>query len=166
MKKQINPTIKAHLIRSAFYVTLLLAVCVIPFALAQRNTTKHSAAPKGRPVMAAKGKAAAAADDDAEEPDKAGTIDKIDQMVGKRLGVIGRSPRNIELLKVILRQYRISPDQIVMLSSEDLKKPNAAGKISVAPAINVVAISETAASKLGDANCRTRSPATITKRSI
>ena len=38
MKKQINPTIKAHLIRSAFYVLLLLAVCVIPFALAQRNT--------------------------------------------------------------------------------------------------------------------------------
>src|SRR2546421_8863873 len=42
MKKQINPSIKAHLIRSAFYVTLLLAVCVIPFALAQRNTTKRS----------------------------------------------------------------------------------------------------------------------------
>jgi hypothetical protein len=40
MKKQINPTIKAHLIRSAFYITLLLAVCVIPFALAQRNTPK------------------------------------------------------------------------------------------------------------------------------
>ena len=42
MKKQINPTIKAHLIRSAFYVILLLAVCVIPFALAQRNTGKQS----------------------------------------------------------------------------------------------------------------------------
>jgi N-acetylneuraminic acid mutarotase len=44
MKKQINPTIKAHLIRSAFYVILLLAVCVIPFALAQRNTTKRAVA--------------------------------------------------------------------------------------------------------------------------
>jgi Kelch motif len=44
MKKQINPNIKAHLIRSAFYVLLLLAVCVIPFALAQRNTTKRSVA--------------------------------------------------------------------------------------------------------------------------
>ena len=42
MKKQINPTIKAHLIRSAFYVVLLLAVCVIPFALAQRNTIKSA----------------------------------------------------------------------------------------------------------------------------
>src|SRR6266480_6727595 len=37
MKKQINPTIKAHLIRGAFYLLLLLAVCAIPFALAQRS---------------------------------------------------------------------------------------------------------------------------------
>ena len=36
MKKQIHPTIKAHLIRSALFL-LLLAVCAIPFALAQRN---------------------------------------------------------------------------------------------------------------------------------
>ena len=35
MKKQLNPTIKAHLIRGAFYLLLLLAVCAIPFALAQ-----------------------------------------------------------------------------------------------------------------------------------
>src|SRR5207248_4714570 len=42
MKKQINPTIKAHLIRSAFYVLLLLAVCMIPFALAQRNIARQS----------------------------------------------------------------------------------------------------------------------------
>src|SRR6267378_4177157 len=33
MKKQTNPTIKAHLIRGAFYLTLLVAVCAIPFAL-------------------------------------------------------------------------------------------------------------------------------------
>src|SRR6266487_3777676 len=45
MKKQINPTIKAHLIRSAFYLLLLVAVCAIPFALAQsrsRGTAKQS----------------------------------------------------------------------------------------------------------------------------
>ena len=42
MKKQINPNVKAHLIRSAFYVLLLLAFCVIPFALAQRNTTRRA----------------------------------------------------------------------------------------------------------------------------
>src|ERR1043165_4255246 len=39
MKKQIKPTIKAHLIRGAFYLLLLVAVCAIPFALAQRNNT-------------------------------------------------------------------------------------------------------------------------------
>src|SRR5262245_568191 len=43
MKKQINPTIKAHLIRGAFYLLLLVAVCAIPFAMAQRNTTKRAA---------------------------------------------------------------------------------------------------------------------------
>jgi N-acetylneuraminic acid mutarotase len=46
MKKQINPTIKAHLIRGAFYLLLLIAVCAIPFALAQsrsRGTTKSNA---------------------------------------------------------------------------------------------------------------------------
>src|ERR1044071_1447249 len=37
MKKQINPNIKAHLMRGAFYLLLLVTVCAIPFALAQRN---------------------------------------------------------------------------------------------------------------------------------
>jgi hypothetical protein len=46
MKKQTNPTIKAHLIRGAFYLFLLLAVCAIPLALAQRNTKQNAAAGK------------------------------------------------------------------------------------------------------------------------
>ena len=45
MKKQINPTIKAHLIRGAFYLLLLVAVCAIPFALAQRNKLSLTKAP-------------------------------------------------------------------------------------------------------------------------
>src|SRR5262249_49593350 len=54
MKKQINPNIKAHLVRSAFCVLLLLAVCVIPFALAQRNTTNRSVtSPKAATKLAA-----------------------------------------------------------------------------------------------------------------
>src|SRR5215467_7197000 len=44
MKKQVNPTIKAYLVRGAFYLLLLLAVCAIPLALAQRNATKRSGA--------------------------------------------------------------------------------------------------------------------------
>src|SRR6266550_4267395 len=43
MKKQTEPNIKAHLLRRAFYLILLVAVCVIPFALGQRATTKQSA---------------------------------------------------------------------------------------------------------------------------
>jgi len=44
MKKQLNPSIKAHLLRGAFYLLLLMlmAVCVIPFALAQRQTDAPS----------------------------------------------------------------------------------------------------------------------------
>jgi len=57
MKKQINPTVKAHLIRSAFYVTLLLAVCVIPFALAQRSTSKQRVTKsRSAAILAASGK--------------------------------------------------------------------------------------------------------------
>ena len=40
MEKYINATIEAHLLRGAFYLLLLLAVCVIPFALGQRTTAK------------------------------------------------------------------------------------------------------------------------------
>jgi len=55
MKKQINPTIKAHLIRGAFYLLLLVAVCAIPFAMAQRNTMKRSvASPASKSKMATK----------------------------------------------------------------------------------------------------------------
>ena len=53
MKKQINPTIKAHLIRGAFYLLLLVAVCAIPFALAQsrsRGTNKQSLAKPNAPA--------------------------------------------------------------------------------------------------------------------
>src|SRR6059058_1314962 len=43
VKQCINPVIRAHLLRGAFHLILLVAVCVIPFALGQRATTKQSA---------------------------------------------------------------------------------------------------------------------------
>ena len=46
MKKQTNPTIKAYLVRSGFYLMLLLAVCAIPFALAQSRSRGTTAAAK------------------------------------------------------------------------------------------------------------------------
>src|SRR5207249_9808509 len=47
MKKQINPSIKAQILRSAFILLSLVAVSAIPFALAQsrtRGTAKRSVA--------------------------------------------------------------------------------------------------------------------------
>jgi len=42
MKRQINRTIEAYLLRGAFYLLLLLVACAIPFALAQRNVATRS----------------------------------------------------------------------------------------------------------------------------
>jgi hypothetical protein len=42
MKKQHNPSIKAHLLWSALILLSLLVVCAIPFALAQRNATTRT----------------------------------------------------------------------------------------------------------------------------
>src|SRR5256885_5235403 len=72
MKKQINPSIKAYLIRSAFYVTLLLAVCVIPFALAQRTSTKRSMA---KPKVVANTKVATATGSFQRPQRKPGAVD-------------------------------------------------------------------------------------------
>ena len=49
MKTQINPSIKAHVIRGGFYLLLLIAVWAIPFAQAKWNTTKPGK-PSLRPV--------------------------------------------------------------------------------------------------------------------
>jgi TRAP transporter TAXI family solute receptor len=38
-------------------------------------------------------------------------ITKISQLAGKRVGVIGRTPANVDLLKVILQQYGVDPKQ-------------------------------------------------------
>lgn len=43
VKQCTNPVIRVHLVRGAFCLILLVAVCVIPIALAQRATTRQSA---------------------------------------------------------------------------------------------------------------------------
>ena len=50
MKSRGSPTIKAHLIRGACYLLLLIVVYAIPFALAQRNMSKPGK-PSLRPVI-------------------------------------------------------------------------------------------------------------------
>ena len=53
MQKQINPTVKAHLIRGASYLILLIGVCVTPFALGQRSATRQGAANSTRAAVPA-----------------------------------------------------------------------------------------------------------------
>ena len=47
-----------------------------------------------------------------KEPDE---ISKISQLAGKRIGVIGRTPANIGLLKVILSQYAVDPAKVTII---------------------------------------------------
>src|SRR2546423_11338980 len=47
MEKQNTSSIEAHLLRGGFFLLLLFAVCVIPFALAQRGIVKRPMAPRG-----------------------------------------------------------------------------------------------------------------------
>ena len=44
---------------------------------------------------------------------KAGAkITKIAQLAGRRIGVVGRTPANVDLLKVILKQYGVDPSKV------------------------------------------------------
>ncbi len=42
-------------------------------------------------------------------------ITKIGQLAGRRIGVVGRTPANVDLLKVILRQYGIDPGKVEVI---------------------------------------------------
>ena len=87
----------------------------------------EAAKPAAQPARRVRGKPVPAP----KPAPKKEAVEKITDLVGKRLGVIGRSVTNIDLLKVILRQYNIAPDKVIVLSSDDLAKPNAPDKISV-----------------------------------
>jgi hypothetical protein len=78
MKTHDNAAIKAHLIRGAFYLLLLIAVCAIPFALAQRNATKRGVAnPASNANMAVKFAAASPASGGAQATKLSGAHSKV-----------------------------------------------------------------------------------------
>jgi len=64
-------------------------------------------------------------------PKPAPKIEKIESLLGQRVGIVGRSQSNLDLLKLILRQYGIPPDKVAVLTPEEAEKPNAADKVSV-----------------------------------
>ena len=67
----------------------------------------------------------------AAKTEKAEKIEKVEDLVGKRVGIIGRTQSNVELLRVVLRQYGISSDKVVMLSTDAESKKNAPDKVSI-----------------------------------
>jgi TRAP transporter TAXI family solute receptor len=42
-------------------------------------------------------------------------ITKISQLAGHRVGVVGRTPANVDLLKVILKQYGVDPNKVTVV---------------------------------------------------
>jgi TRAP transporter TAXI family solute receptor len=102
-----------------------VAVLIVPApeaapaaAAAKTATGKSAAKRKGSAAKTAK----AAAKKPAEEPAKAKPIEKIEDLYGKTIAVVGRSRANITLLNTILGQYGVPADKIttVQFSTEDL----------------------------------------------
>jgi TRAP-type uncharacterized transport system substrate-binding protein len=58
-------------------------------------------------------------------------VEKIEELVGRRVGIVGRTQTNIDLLKAILKQYNIDGNKIAMLGAGDLAKPNDPEKVNV-----------------------------------
>ena len=99
-----------------------------------------AAAEKAAAAKAAAAKKAAAkkSDDDDDDDEKSAKndkktprIEKIEQLIGKRVGIVGRSQANIELFRVIVAQYGIPSELVAVLSTEEEKKANDPGKISI-----------------------------------
>jgi len=64
-------------------------------------------------------KASAKEKDKDDEPKK---LEKIEELAGKRIAVIGRTEANVNLLNIILKQYEIAPDkvQVIQLDTTDV----------------------------------------------
>ncbi len=60
-------------------------------------------------------------------------LTKISQLTGKRIGVIGRTPANVNLLKVILGQYGVDPTkvEIVQFSTSEIAEAVRGQKVDV-----------------------------------
>lgn len=77
---------------------------------------------KNYAVLFAPGEPFDSASQDKSKKTKPAKIEKIEDLSGKRIGVVGRSQANVELLKVILGQYEVPFDkvQVVHLPVNDV----------------------------------------------
>lgn len=89
-----------------------------PKEKAAPEKTKKKTAAKKKTAKKAKG-AKEENDDKDEKEEKGDKIERIADLVGKRIGVVGRSQANTDLLKIILRQYGIASDKVFELKPDD-----------------------------------------------
>jgi TRAP-type uncharacterized transport system substrate-binding protein len=106
-----------------------------PPKVTAKTAKARRAAAKAAAAKAAAAKKAAKPSDDAEDDKKSDKklprIEKIEQLIGKRVGVIGRSQANLELFRVIVAQYGIPSELVALLSTDEERKTNDPGKISI-----------------------------------
>jgi TRAP-type uncharacterized transport system substrate-binding protein len=106
-----------------------------PKPVAKTAKARRAAAAKAATEKAAAAKKATAKksddDDDDEKSAKTPRIEKVEQLIGKRVGIIGRSQANVELFRVIVAQYGIPSELVAVLSTDEEKKTNDPGKISI-----------------------------------
>jgi TRAP transporter TAXI family solute receptor len=84
---------------------------------------------------------------------KAGAkITKIAQLAGRRIGVVGRTPANVDLLKVILRQYGVDPSKVEVVqfttsdAAEAIRGQKADAYLAVGPVNSKITAEAIAAS--------------------
>src|ERR1700733_15312290 len=90
----------------------------------------------------------------------AAKITKISQLAGRRLGVVGRTPANVDLLKVILHQYGVDPNKVEVVQfptsdSVDAIRSQKADAYLAAGPINSKITSEAIAASTRDGNAPT-----------
>ena len=93
--------------------------------LAQERRRDHRA---GQPEAAARPARQSGAARRGGAPPSCPKIEKVENLVGRRLGVVGRSPSNIVLLKAILLQYGIAADKVVVLARRRRGEAERAGQ--------------------------------------
>lgn len=117
-----------------------VAVLIVPAAEAAPEVATTSRAKKTSTKTASSKSAAKAAPAKAAPQDAAKPIEKIEDLYGKTIAVVGRSRANIALLNTILGQYGVPPDKITTLqfSTEDLTTQLKAAKFDALLAVGPI----------------------------
>ena len=91
---------------------------------------------------------------------RAAKITKISQLAGRRVGVVGRTPANVALLKVILQQYGVDPNKVEVVqfatgdAADAIRSQKADAYLAAGP-VNSKITSEAIAASTRDGNAPT-----------